>query len=416
MEKDCLTYPILQKYYSALSNLRELNINDDIFYNISKIDAFFAEFRNITFVMQKSFNTTELKKYYEIKRDELLLNEDMKWFLDKRNKVTHQEPFKLEKGVIVDVFLPNKTTTIIDDRLTIDNEFSFETICSILKDMLLGYSQYCDAFFSISLSFKENGNEVDIYKKIKYGIGIMNKFISSIISDYPCTCKKCQQLKKKIDECLANVLSKELEFIWDCSIENEEIVFGMNVSMTMGRKNLGVLPIDEIKTKIKGSFYEPENGQLFTLFQRFTSSYYIIYKMQQQHIMSNFMIIFDDGTFSEIPFLPTLKTTFYRMASKIAKIAREKNVIAVFYIGEYYFYPSDKIEQMQKPYNERIKIAEKTFLSSTMLCKNWTSMLTIEIDASMLDDNVYVAKQINNPSKEFHFHWLQPIYQSLHTN
>ncbi|MEI8389718.1 MAG: hypothetical protein WCG23_07510 [bacterium] len=68
----CLIYPVLQKYYSALNNLKELNITGDIFYNISKIDAFFAEFRTITLVMQKVFNTEELKAYYVAKRDAIL--------------------------------------------------------------------------------------------------------------------------------------------------------------------------------------------------------------------------------------------------------------------------------------------------------------------------------------------------------
>ena len=45
----------LQKFYSAMKNLKDFSINNDIIDNISSIDCFFSEFRNITFVMQKDF-------------------------------------------------------------------------------------------------------------------------------------------------------------------------------------------------------------------------------------------------------------------------------------------------------------------------------------------------------------------------
>ena len=64
-----IIYPMLQKYYNALNSLNALNITKNIFESIPLIDNFFAEFRNITFVMQKSFNTKELKEYYRIKQE-----------------------------------------------------------------------------------------------------------------------------------------------------------------------------------------------------------------------------------------------------------------------------------------------------------------------------------------------------------
>ena len=77
----CLVYPALQKFYNSLSYLVKINPEDYIFENIPKIDAFFQEFRNITFAMQKQFNTSELKQFYEIKRNEYLLNDRMRWFI-----------------------------------------------------------------------------------------------------------------------------------------------------------------------------------------------------------------------------------------------------------------------------------------------------------------------------------------------
>jgi hypothetical protein len=52
--------------------------------------------------MQKFFNSPELKKYYDEKRDLYLSVDNMYWFVSQRNAVTKQEPFKLEKGIRVE--------------------------------------------------------------------------------------------------------------------------------------------------------------------------------------------------------------------------------------------------------------------------------------------------------------------------
>ena len=104
-----IIYPILQKYYNALNSLNSLNIVKNIFESIPLIDNFFAEFRNITFVMQKSFNTKELKEYYTTKRKEFLNDNNLRWFIDKRNETVKEYPFKLEKEILVYAYLPDRS-------------------------------------------------------------------------------------------------------------------------------------------------------------------------------------------------------------------------------------------------------------------------------------------------------------------
>lgn len=59
--KDELFSNALQKFYSAFENLKNFSINNDIVDNISAIDCFFSEFRNITFVLQKDFSDKNVK-------------------------------------------------------------------------------------------------------------------------------------------------------------------------------------------------------------------------------------------------------------------------------------------------------------------------------------------------------------------
>ena len=110
MIQKCLLYPALQKFYNALTIINQIDSRKYIFETIPQIDSFFSEMRNITFVMQKSFNTPELKIVYERERDKFFKNEVMNWFKDIRNETTKEHPFKLEKALDIEFYLPNFST------------------------------------------------------------------------------------------------------------------------------------------------------------------------------------------------------------------------------------------------------------------------------------------------------------------
>ncbi len=60
-----LLYPALHKFYSALSSLEKFEKGTNFFDNISYLDNFFSEYRNITFVLQKSLAKTLFMSTYE---------------------------------------------------------------------------------------------------------------------------------------------------------------------------------------------------------------------------------------------------------------------------------------------------------------------------------------------------------------
>ena len=83
-----LLLPAYQKLYAALQSLERFNKGQDLFENIACIDSFLLEFRNVTFVLQKSLAHTEYISEYFVLRDNYLKNEDCSWLVDKRNQVT----------------------------------------------------------------------------------------------------------------------------------------------------------------------------------------------------------------------------------------------------------------------------------------------------------------------------------------
>lgn len=88
----------LQKYYSALKSLNAFGFNDNFFDDVSSLDTFFSEFRNITFVVQKSLGDKENKDIYDKLRIDFLTGDTLKWFVCTRNETTKEKPFPLKKS------------------------------------------------------------------------------------------------------------------------------------------------------------------------------------------------------------------------------------------------------------------------------------------------------------------------------
>lgn len=58
-------YPALQKFYNALCCLERFNKGQSLFDNVSNMDSFFTEYRNITFVLKCSLSHTDYLESYE---------------------------------------------------------------------------------------------------------------------------------------------------------------------------------------------------------------------------------------------------------------------------------------------------------------------------------------------------------------
>ncbi|MCD7879438.1 MAG: hypothetical protein LUG16_05850, partial [Candidatus Gastranaerophilales bacterium] len=263
----------------ALNSLNSLNITKDIFESIPLIDNFFGEFRNITFVMQKNFNTKDLKEYYRRKQEELLKDNLLRWFIDKRNETVKENPFKLEKEISVYAYLPDFCGEIVDSRLNIDNDIPLETLEHVIKAYLMKYNKDSDIYFSIDILFKENGSEIDIYSRIKNGIIIMDNFINTVITDYPCNCLKCVKIIENIKKLKTEILLKDFSFSWDYTIENDKLIWGQQIEMGANDKNGNPVLMSDLRVPIDAHL--PINQNIINddmeLFQYYASMHYTIF-------------------------------------------------------------------------------------------------------------------------------------------
>ena len=417
MDNHHLVFPALQKYYSALKSLDDFGCRGNFFDDVSNLDTFFSEFRNITFVIQKELKTEENKKIYSELRDKHLSGDTLKWFVKTRNKTTKEKPFALKKELKIDIYLPHGVYSLKSEQLLVDFDASFDDALNAIKSIFIEKLQLVEVFFSSQILFSEEGENIDLYPRIKSGIKQMNGFLCEFQKAFTCTCETCSTINELIEKTYKNVMFKELKFVNDYTLE-KELVEGERAEMFISAEGSNYSHISDIRTTLDNPLYKDVQGCYVELFKRFASCHVAIYQMQDNDIMPVFMIVYSDNTFRTIPFAATTKATCYRKVQEVINASDFLDAIAVFFCGEFYAYDIGQFAEInQKPYSERTSLAKEELLSFTMLTRGGGEM-TILIDTSRIDDMKYIAKQIHAADWEKEvspadFDWLNPIREKL---
>ena len=390
MENHEILAPALQKFYSALKSLDEFGRYGNFFDDVSNLDKFFSEFRNITFVIQKNLKTEENKKTYEELRDSLLSGDTLKWFINTRNKTTKERPFELKKELAIDLYLPHGLYTLKDSRLVVDVDASFNDALDYIRSVCFENLGLVEVFFTSRITFREANDTLDLYPKIRDGIAQMNQFLEEIGKHFPCDCEICQALKCKIETLFRNIQFKELNFTSDYTLElGKEAVEGEKAAMYFSMGDAKFFQPSELRATLDNPIFKDSKGCLRELFLRFSSMHTVIFQMQEHDIMPVFMLVFNE-------------------------------VSAVFYCGEYYLYDVEQLQEInERPYSERIHNAQKEILSFVMIAKGGGEM-SIVLDESRIEDIQYISEQFRQskwckPDDAVSFDWLNPIRLKLNS-
>lgn len=417
MDNHAIVASALQKYYSALKSIDEFGQCGNFFDDISNLDKFFSEFRNVTFVVQKGLGSEENKAIYAQLRTKFLSGDTLKWFVEIRNKTTKEKPFDLRKELKIDIYLPYGMHSVKDTRLIVDFDKSFNEALVCIRSVFFGKLKLSEVFFTSRIIFKEVGTEVDLYPKIKDGILQMNNFMEELEKRFPCKCEICKQLKKKTMELFREVQFKELIFTRDYSIENgKDPCEGDQAEMYLSKDGISYTVQSDLRLSLDNPFFQDTKGCLRELFLRFASMHTKIFQMQKHKIMPVFMLVYRNQTYRMVPFVATSKATFYRKVIDLIGLPDFDEVDSVFYCGEYYCYDVAQFTEInEKPYSERIGMAQKEVLAFVMIARKNCEML-LSFDESKVDDVKYVAEQFKKASwNEIEtatpFDWLNPIRQ-----
>lgn len=344
-----IMYGALQKYYSALLNLRKFDKDRDFFNNISCLDNFFSEFRSITFVLQKSIAHTKYKSLYE-KYREIYLN-DSKWFVEKRNQTVKEEPFPLIKQIDLTVYFSNAGFCVDSRKFSVENDVPLTTFLHDLEDFL-SHLDPMQIFFSAKFTFFERNGDENIFLKINSGIDIMYDFLMEMYQKTDDKCALCDELIRKIKSTKRYFHSGDFPYINDYVYYPQMKCFDKSNSIIMfaGDRPLLRRPLtgfDKIKVLNSEGNY----------FKKFVFMHII---QQNTELMPTIMTVYGDQTYTLDSFTADIKTIFYRKLHETAQRILEEDVREVYFMM---VYVSVSEKFLGIPSTERMAYAENEFLT-----------------------------------------------------
>jgi hypothetical protein len=371
-----LLLPAYQKLYAALQSLERFSKGQDLFENIACIDSFLSEFRNVSFVLQKSLAHTEYISDYKILRDKFLKNEDCSWLVDKRNQVTKEKPFNLEKSFVLTLYLPNGAGVFPTDPYTIDDEEDYSSIIEMVKRVIEGIPSI-EVFFSVEFVYKEIGSERNLFGTIDHGIDAIMALLEELSRTIGGEASKTRELVvEKINELHFHRAPKDFWFIDDYVFYRKDHVFekGARCEMIMpynagsSYKNICEL----VGVKNEGNYVE-ETFRAFELMHMASFS-------MQKNLMTTIMTLKEDGTVALVSYDASIKTTTYRKINEIARQIRNgAPIVAVFHVCEMVLYNDP--DAYNQDYSYRSQGEHTDLLSFNMVTKGGAANYCINSEA-----------------------------------
>lgn len=371
-----LLLPAYQKLFAALQNLERFNKEQDLFENIACLDSFLSEFRNVTFVLQKSLAHTDHFGEYEALREQHLKNDDCSWLVAKRNEVLKEKPFNLEKILRLTLYHPNGAGVFSTDSYTIADEVGYSSLIEMIKDVIEKIPAI-EVFFSVEFIYREVGSERNIFTTIDKGIdsvlGLLDNLSKTIRSESSAAREKVLQ---KIKGLHFHNGPKDFWFIDDYVFYSKNRVFEKGERFELITPFKVAVPhtalCEMLHIEKRGDFI----GETFEAFEKMHC--FAFYK--QKEIVPTFLSLRKNGTLSMVMYYASIKTTTYRKIQEIAEeIKSGVPIIAVFYVGEMLIY--DDPEILNQDYSYRRESAHSELLSFEKVTKDGAENYCISSEA-----------------------------------
>ncbi|WES98255.1 hypothetical protein P2W68_01270 [Chryseobacterium arthrosphaerae] len=378
-----LLYSAYHKLYSALSSLEKFEKGINFFDNISHLDNFFSEYRNVTFMLQKSLAHTQFLKVYEENRQKYLLNDACKWFIEKRNEVLKQQPFDLEKRIRIVVYSTNKNVALPELSFTIENDVEFSSLINSMQNFFIKFN-LIEVMFSAEFSFYERGSNEELYDNFISGINNMKLFMKAMKEALNENDILSDQLEKKIDDMNFHRIPKNMLLTDDYVFYTRENRFekASRAEFSFGQTDLKV-PVTSFEKMFPGSE---------DLFSNFIMMHLAVFKMQKT-IMPTCFIVYNDEKMKFMSFDSSIKTTVYRKLNEIANRIETEGIIEVLYVGEMYLYSNNE-NILNLESSERIKHKHSESLVFFKASHELTTSCYL-FDSDRIDDMEYIASVLH---------------------
>ena len=365
-----------QKLYSALQSLERFDKGQDLFDNIACVDNFLSEFRNVTFVLQKSLAHTDYIPTYERLREQYLKNPQCSWLVNKRNEVLKENPFSLEKQLILRIYLPHNTGVFPTECFTIVDEVDYSSLIEMVKRVISNIPAI-EVFFSTEFIYKEIGKEANLFETIDSGIESLQSMLLALDKEMgiePSPERKT--LLSKIDKLLFHKTPKEAWFVDDYVFYREDGYFEKGQRYEMITPHSTGVKCSDFCNILKMDLTDDFIQDTFEAFKRL----HIVHYAMQRSLMPTILVLNKDGILSMTMYHASIKTTTYRKIYELAsEIKKNTNIVAVFLVGEMIYYDDPNI--LNQDYRYRIANSQSEVLAFDKITKDQTEQYLISSEA-----------------------------------
>jgi len=370
-EQDLL-FPAFQKFYSALSSLERFKKDNNFFDNMSSLDMFFSEYRNVTFVLQKSLKSTPYFDVYREMREKHLSGLD--WFNETRTIITHEHPFDLEKKIDITAYLPWKSFDVSSKTFSVTNDQPLSSLIDQAKVFLIPFGPV-EVFFSVRFSFYEKRTSINIFERIPNGLKIMYEFLSEAYQQIPAKTSLTDEIKETIGKniflhCPFNsILVNDYVYYPKTETFKEVDYWHYSVGQPFSDKTVPRTPIEN--WLVHYAQFGKNN------FERFVAMHVAL--RTKEEIVPAFMLLFQDNTYELDAFYSDNKTTLYRKVHETCLQILNDDVKEVFFEYSMLSIPSSP-SILSMPAKERRQYAKE----------EWLVLLKIDDKLNMEEYDFYV--------------------------
>lgn len=404
-----LLLPAYQKLYAALQSLERFSKGQDLFENIACIDSFLSEFRNITFVLQKSLAHTEYLDDYNALRDKYLKNDDCSWLVEKRNEVLKEKPFSLEKSLCLMLFHPNGAGVFATGAYTIEDEKDYSSLIEMVKREIEKIPAI-EVFFSVEFVYREAGSDRNLLETIDNGIDSVLALLTELdekIGDEPS--KTRMAVQDKIKNLHFHFIPKEAWFVDDYVYYRKDNVF------EKGERFEIVTPF---KTAIPYSYFckllgvKNEGRMIEETFEAFEKMHTFAFAKQKE-LAPTLLTLREDGVMSMVMYHATLKTTTYRKIHEVAEeIKNGEPIVAVFHVCEMLWYNNP--EAFDQDYSYRSKSEHSELLSFNIVTKEGAEQYSISSEALLEGKKDCMFPTMMKIDTDDAISYMNPLVEAFH--
>jgi len=400
-----ILFSAYQKFYSALSILDKFNKEKSFFDNISSLDGFFSEFRNVTFVLQKSIAHTDYSIIYKTNCEKYLY--DCRWFVEKRNETIKEHPFQLIKQVKITVYSPKSGSRICTQKFTIDEDVELPVLIDRFRELFMKINPI-EVFFSAEFSFFEKLSQEDLYDKLIFGIKSMASFLKAMYTDIGEYCVLCEQLIEKIERFKFSLLPKDMLLVNDYAyypLKNEfERAERISIILPWQSKTIKRMQLSCFMRNVPREYADD-----------YFMQFIVMHALQQNtELLKTIMIIFQDNTFELDSFDSDLKITIYRKINETATRILNEDINEIYYMQVYVACPAS-LSLINTTSKERRSHAQKEYLSF-MKVDRYLNEEECDFEGDKLNNTKYIYNQLmKGRSKRLEFGKINmiPIVESF---